>query len=124
MVKATQKVSHKLIIRVKKLLELIHTDLVSSVATTLTDEHYYILFKNDYSDVVKVYDLKSKDQVYEKYIEYKTLVENYLKLMIKHLQTDNGTEYNNDQFITALKASGIQWESSASYMQAQNSKAE
>ena len=96
MVKATQKVLHRLITRVKESLELIHTDLVGPVATTLTDEHYYILFKNDYSGVVKVYGLKSKDQAYEKYIEYKALVENHLKSIIKHLQINNGTEYNND----------------------------
>ena len=44
--------------------------------------------------------------------------------MIKHLQTDNGTEYDNDQFITTLKVFDIQWEPSALYIQAQNSKVE
>ena len=83
--KATQKVLHKLMTKVKEPLKFIHTDLVNSVVTTLTDEHYYILFKNDYSSVIKMYNLKLKDQIYEKYIEYKTLVENHLKLIIKHL---------------------------------------
>ena len=83
--KATQKVLHRFIIRIKKLLKLIHTDLMSSVMTILTDECYYILFKNDYSDVVKMYDLKLKDQIYDKYVEYKTLIKNHLKLIIKHL---------------------------------------
>ena len=85
MVKATQKVSCRPITRAKKPLKLIHIDLVGSVTTTLTGEHYYILFKNDYSDVVKMYDLKSKNQIYEKYIEYKALVENHLKSTIKCL---------------------------------------
>ena len=85
MVKATQKISCRPMTQAKKPLELVHTDLVNSVATTLTDEHYYILFKNDYSGVVKMYDLKLKDQVYDKYIEYKALIENHLKLMIKYL---------------------------------------
>ena len=108
MVKATQKVSCKPMIRAKESLELIHTDLVGPVMTTLTGEHYYILFKDDYNDVIKMYDLKSKNQIYDKYIEYKTLIKNHLKSTIKHLQINNGTEYNNDQFITALKASDIQ----------------
>ena len=85
MMKATQKVLHRPMTRVKKPQELIHTDLVSSVVTTLTDECYYILFKNDYSGVVKVYDLKLKNQIYEKYIEYKALMKNLLKSTIKHL---------------------------------------
>ena len=85
MMKATQKILHKPIIKVKEPLKLIYTDLVGSVTITLIDECYYILFKNDYSGVVKVYDLKLKDQIYDKYVEYKALVENHLKLMIKCL---------------------------------------
>ena len=85
MIKATQKVLHRLMTRAKKPLELVHTDLVGSVVTTLNGECYYILFKNDYNSVVKVYDLKLKDQIYEKYIKYKTLMENHLKSTIKCL---------------------------------------
>ena len=72
-------------IKIKESLKLIHTDLVSSVVTILIDEHYYILFKNDYSSVIKMYNLKLKDQIYKKYIKYKTLVENHLKSTIKYL---------------------------------------
>ena len=85
MMKVTQKVLCRLIIRVKEFLELVHTDLVNPVMTTLINEHYYILFKNDYNNVIKMYNLKSKDQIYEKYIKYKVLIKNYLKLTIKCL---------------------------------------
>ena len=85
MIKVTQKISCRPMTRIKKLLKLIYTDLVNLVAITLTGECYYILFKNDYSDVVKMYGLKLKDQVYDKYAEYKALVENYLKSIIKCL---------------------------------------
>ena len=78
------------------------------VATTLTDKYYYILFKNDYNDVIKVYNLKSKNQIYKKYIKYKTLMKNHLKSIIKCLQINNGIEYNNDQFTIILEASNIQ----------------
>ena len=61
MVKVTQKVLCRPMTRAKKPLELVHTNLVGSVMTTLTGEHYYILFKNDYNDVVKVYNLKLKN---------------------------------------------------------------
>ena len=83
--KVTQKVLCRPMTRAKKPLELVYTNLVGSVVITLIDEHYYILFKNDYSNVIKVYDLKLKDQVYKKYIEYKILIENYLKSIIKCL---------------------------------------
>ena len=106
--KVTQKVLYRPMIRAKKLLKLVHTNLVGSVVITLINEHYYILFKNDYSGVIKVYSLKLKDQVYDKYVEYKILIENHLKSTIKCLQINNDTKYDNDQFITALKASSIQ----------------
>ena len=81
----TQKILCKFMIRVKESLKLVYTDLVNPVATTLIDECYYILFKNDYSSVIKVYDLKLKNQIYDKYIKYKALIKNHLKLMIKCL---------------------------------------
>ena len=75
------------------------------------------MFKNDYNEILRVFNLKSKDQIYEWYIKYKTLIENHLESTIKHLQINNDIEYDNNQFITALKASNIQWESSAVYTQ-------
>ena len=91
-----------------KPLKLIHTDLVRSIASTMNSEQYYILFKNDYSEMLRIFSLKLKDQTYEQYTEYKALMENHLESIIKHLQSDNDTEYDNDQFITALKTSDIQ----------------
>ena len=115
MMKATQKISWQSMIRITKSLKLIHIDLMKSITSIMNDKQYYILFKNDYSEMLRIFSLKLKDQVYEQYIKYKTLMENHLESMIKCLQTDNNIEYDNDQFITALKAFDIQWKSSAAY---------
>ena len=122
MMKAIWKISQQFKIRITKSLKLIHIDLMRFIMSTMNSKWYYILFKNDYNKMFRIFSLKLKDQIYEQYTEYKTLMKNYLESTIKCLWTDNNIEYDNDQFITALKTSDIQWESSAAYMQAQNSK--
>ena len=51
-----------------------------------------------------MYILKSnKSQVLQKFVEWKTLVENLYESKIKTLHTDNGGEYTSTEFSTYLK---------------------
>ena len=45
-----------------------------------------------------MYLLKSKDEVFETFLIWKKMVENQPGRKIKVLRSDNGTEYQNDQF--------------------------
>lgn len=45
-----------------------------------------------------MYILKSKDQVFEKFTEWKNLVENQCGKKVKKLKTDNGLEFCNQRF--------------------------
>ena len=103
-------------IKVIKSFKFIHIDLVNFITLIMISKQYYILFKNDYNEILKIYDLKFKDQVYNWYIKFKVLIKNYLKFTINCLWIDNDIEYNNGQFITALKTSKIQWKLSAFYI--------
>ena len=105
--KTIWKVSQKSIIKVTKSLKLIHINLISLITSIMINKQYYILFKNNYNKILKIYDLKFKDQVYDWYIKFKILIKNHLKFTINHLQINNNTEYDNGQFITALKTSEI-----------------
>lgn len=51
--------------------------------------------------------LKSKDEVYNSFLEWKTLIENQTGNKIKYLITDNGLEYLNEKFHDLCKTSGI-----------------
>jgi hypothetical protein len=54
---------------------------------------YYVLFIDDYSRKTWIYLLKTKDEVLNKFQEFKTLVKNIYERKIKFLRSDNGGEY-------------------------------
>lgn len=51
--------------------------------------------------------LKTKDEVFDRFLEWKTLIENQTGKRIKVLRTDNGLEYLNEKFTNLCKTSGI-----------------
>ena len=57
-----------------------------------------------------VYILKSKNQVFQKLVEWKTLVENLYEAKIKTLCTDNGGEYTSNNFSSYLRKEGVRHE--------------
>lgn len=62
---------------------------------SLGGARYFVSIVDDYSIWVWIYTLKQKDQVCEKFKEWKALVENQIGKKIKKLKTDNGLEYCN-----------------------------
>ncbi|CAH9143287.1 unnamed protein product [Cuscuta epithymum] len=80
--------------RESELLELIHTDL-SDLKNTMTrgGNKFYVTFIDDFSRYTKVYLLKSKDEAFDKFLVYKSEVENQLNKKIKRVRSDRGGEY-------------------------------
>ena len=58
-------------------------------ATSLSGYVYYVSFIDDYSCKTWIYFLKSKDDVFEKFKEFKALVENLSEKNIKILRSDS-----------------------------------
>ena len=54
-----------------------------------------------------VYNLRTKDEAFEIFKEFKRQVELNRKLKIEELRTDNGGEYMTDDFKHYLKTNGI-----------------
>lgn len=111
--------------RVKKPLELIHSDICGPLEVkSLGGARYFLTFIDDYTRKVFVYFLHNKSDVFTKFKEYKALVENQLNLNIKCLRTDNGREYLSNEFSNYLKKAGIIHQTSNSYTPQQNGMAE
>src|SRR4051794_26796782 len=68
---------------------------------------YFLTFIDDKTRKIFVYSLQSKDQVFDKFEEFKALAENKTGKHIKKLHSDNGSEYINKRFNTYLKAKRI-----------------
>ena len=54
-----------------------------------------------------IYFLKAKSEVFERFREFKTLVENQTGKKIRVLRIDNGGEYNSNEFMEYCSAEGI-----------------
>ena len=59
---------------------------------------YFVTFSNDKSRYVEVSFLKTKDEVKNAFMKFKTALQNCLDKKIKALRTDNGLEYLGEEF--------------------------
>ena len=74
-------------IRAKAPLEIVHSDLCGTMKTpSLASSHYMLTFIDDFTRKTWVYFLKNKSEVFEKFCNFKALVENQSGLHIKFLR--------------------------------------
>lgn len=71
-----------------------------------------------------MYTLRSKDQVYEAYEDFKAMAERQTGLKLKVLRSDNGREFINGRFSASLRQDGIRHQRSCPYTPEQNGIAE
>ena len=107
------------------LLELVHSDVCGKISeSSIGGAQYFLTFTDDKSRYSWVYMLKTKDQVFEYFLEWKSLVEKATKKKVVTLRTDNGGEYTSTQFEEYLKAEGIRHELTVPKTPQQNGIAE
>jgi transposase InsO family protein len=85
---------------------------------------YYVTFIDDFSRKTWIYFLKAKDEVFNKFQEFKALVENLSGRKIKVLRSDNGGEYTSNEFKDFCREAGIKRELTTPYNPQQNGVAE
>lgn len=108
-----------------KVLQLVHSDVMGPMKTTSNGGARYLLtFVDDYSRFVTGYFLKKKSEVADKFIHYKSQVENQWGEKIKCVRSDNGTEFVNKRFDDVCNTSGIVHQRTAPYSPQQNGLAE
>ena len=106
-------------------LELIHSDVCGKIGTrSLGGGEYFVTFVDDHTRHVWVYILKHKDDVLQRFREWKALVEKSSGRMIKTLRTDNGGEYISTEFNLYLTKEGIKHELTIPHTPQQNGVAE
>ncbi|GJZ53004.1 pol polyprotein [Tanacetum coccineum] len=116
--------SFKLVKQKIKPLDMIHTDIcdLKSLPTKGVNK-YFITFIDDCTKYCYVYLLKNKDEAIDKFVLYKTEVENQLGRKIKVVQIDKGQEYVSP-FADLCAKHRIRHEFTALYSPQQNSIAE
>ena len=97
--------------KTKSILGLIHSNIYRPMSTkALSGVDYFLTFIDDHSRKTWIYFLKTKDEVFYRFKEFKALVENMTKKKINFLRSDNGGEYVNKDFIDFCAKEGIKRE--------------
>ncbi len=96
-------------IRASQLLEIVHNDVCGPMRiTSHGGAQYFLTFIDDFSRKIHVYFLKTKRESFEKFKQYKALVENEVGHKIKVLRSDNEGKYVSKKFDAFLAECGIQ----------------
>jgi hypothetical protein len=85
--------------RSKEILDLIHSDVCGSMLVrSLGGSLYYVIFLDDYSRKTWLYLLKTKDEVFIKFQEFKGEIENLTNKKIKQIMEENTHQRNSLPF--------------------------
>ena len=107
--------------KAKAILDIVHSDVCGPMSTTSLSRYvYYVSFLDDYSRKTWIYFLKGKDEVFERFKEFKALVENLSEKKIKTLRSDNGGEFTSNEFKYFYKEARIKREHTTPYNPQQN----
>ena len=103
--------------RAEKHLELVHSDLCGPMQVdSCGGSRYMLTFTDDYSRYTHVYFLKNKGEVFSRFKEYTTLMENItgnqlrkvsIRDCVKTFRTDNSGEYTSREFQRYCSEKGI-----------------
>ena len=94
--------------RGKKEFYLVHSDVFGLVSVPSLGKYvYYVSFIDDFSRNTWIYFLRNKSEVFDRLKQFKELVENQTKKIIKVLRMDNGGELCGNEFEEFCKKSGI-----------------
>jgi hypothetical protein len=85
---------------------------------------YYVSFIDEFSRKTWIYFLRKKSEVFDRFKEFKALVENQTEKQIKVLRTDNGREFCENEFEEFFKKCGISRQKTTPYTPQQNGVAE
>lgn len=91
-----------------KILEYVHSDLWGPSRTpTLGGARYFMTIIDDLPRKVWIYLLKTKDEAFNVFKNWKITVERQTGKKVKALRTDNGLEYVSNEFSNYCKSEGI-----------------
>lgn len=111
--------------RATEVLALVHTDICGPMnIESIGGARYFVTFLDDRSRYMFVYFLKSRDEILDKFKEFKSFLENQSGKNLKALRSDNGREYLSGAFEQLLVNSGIKRQLTVPHTPQQNGVAE
>ena len=103
------------------ILELVHSNLVGPLPRkSLSKSNYFIAFTDDYSKKNWVYFLKTKNQAFEKFGEYRQMVKKESRNYIQTLRTDRRGDFLLKEFNSNYESNVIKQQLTQAKMPHQN----
>jgi hypothetical protein len=107
--------------REEGLLRLVHNDVFVPVSVpSLGKSMYYVSFMDEFSRNTWIYFLKNKSEVFDRFKEFKALVENQIEKIFKVSRTDNGGEFYGNEFEELCKKCGMERKKTTPYTHQHN----
>jgi len=92
--------------------------------TSVKGASYYVTFIDDFSRKVWIYFMRTKDEVFSRFKDFKAQVDNLTGNKIKVLRSDNRGVYTSNNFMDFCNEAGIKREKTIGYNPQQNGVAE
>lgn len=106
-------------------LKIVHTDVCGPMRVqSKGGAKYFVSFIDDCTRYGFVYFMNKKSEVLNLFKKFKSIVETQTGCKVVYLQSDNGTEYVNNEFDEYLSSQGIQRRLTVAYTPEQNGVAE
>ena len=104
---------------------MIHIDVFGPIPVPCLEKSmYYVSFIDDFSRITWIYFLRKKSKVFDKFKEFKALVEIQIEKKIKVLRIHNGGEFCGNEFEELCKKCGIARKNTTPYTPQHNGVAE
>ncbi|GKB25397.1 ribonuclease H-like domain-containing protein [Tanacetum coccineum] len=101
--------------------EIVHSDIWTSPIASSDGFKYYVLFLDHY---LWIYPLRTKSEVFQKFLHFCSYVNNQFKCDIAAFQCDHGGEFDNTNLLNLFAQNGIQVRFSCPKTSQQNGKSE
>lgn len=110
--------------RAEGIMDLVHSDVNLVSPKGINGEIGFVTFIDDFSRLARVYCIKSKSEVVDKFMHYVNTMTNLVSRKIKILRCDRGTEYLNAKFDGFCSRKGVNLNPSLPYIHELNGTAE
>jgi hypothetical protein len=102
--------------REKGILHLVHSDVFGPVSVPSLGKYvYYVSFIDELSMNTWIYFFRKKYEVFDRFKEFKALVENQTEKRIKVVRKDYGREFYRNEFEEFCKKYGIERQKTTPY---------
>ncbi len=110
--------------RANGILGIVHSDVNIVTPVGYRGKIGFVTFIDDYSHLARVYCIKSKSEVVDKFIHYVNIMSNLTGRNLKIIRSDRGKEYLNEQFSQFCSSRGISLNTAPAYVHELNGTAE